>query len=116
MARHYHPAEAKGRYGRPEAAHEDVRLDGEHYSSTATLRGDYIGAPPEVLLELALDQLYEREKLVADLLRHVPRKFEEKVKALDSPMYEARQAIAAAHYLIENARGALAPAPHEEKG
>lgn len=113
MARNFTAAVAQGQYGRPEAASETVRLDGERFASSATLRGDYIGAPPDVLLELALDALHEREKLIADLLQHVPRKHEEKIKALSSPLYDARQAIAAAHYLIENARLALAPAEKE---
>jgi len=114
MSRVYHREEAQGRYGRPEAAYEQVRLDDARASMGATLRGDYIGAPPDVLLELALDALHEREKLVADLLRHVPRKHEEKIKALDEPYREARAAIAAAAYLIDNARTALAPVEHPE--
>lgn len=115
MSRKHHAAEKSGRYGRPEDAYENVRLDDAQGGMGANLRAEYIGAAPDVLIELALDALREREKLVDDLLQHLPRNLEPQIKAIGEPLHNARQALAAAAYLIDNARAALAPNPPPER-
>lgn len=120
MARKLVPAEKQGRYGRPEAAREVITADFKDdrlLARSCHLYGDAIGKTPEELLALARSRYGDHEKLVDKLLRHLPRKFEEKVKALTEPRHEANRALEAVEIMLANARHALAAGerPAEEQ-
>lgn len=99
--------------GNPDSPHSYERKDSETVSwdgasyRTAKLVGEEVGMSPEELLEYAVTQLREYESTVNKLLRHVPRKLEEKVKRVHDPNYRAREAIQAVGILIANARRPL---------
>ena len=95
MARSFRAAQTRGRFGHPEPAQEEVRSDSDS-GDWAWLYGDAIGMTPEQLLEHARDRLREYGGEVEKLLRHVPRRFEDRVKALAEPKREAEAAIRAA--------------------
>lgn len=117
MSRKYRPPEKRGPYGRPEAASEHVGsdVDGRGLRSSVSLSGEAIGRTPEGLLEYALERLDERDAKIEKLLRHLPRRFEDRVKALSKPAYDARQAIVAVELLIGNARHVLDEPPYEDE-
>lgn len=111
MARRLVKAEKSGRYGRPEPAHEVIEADFKDdrlLARSCHLHGQAIGMTPEELLALARERYGEHEKLVDKLLRHLPRKFEERVKALSAPRHEADRALQAVEIMLANARHALA--------
>lgn len=120
MARKLIPAEKQGRYGRPERAHEVITADFQDdrlLARSCHLYGDAIGMAPEELLALARQRYSAHEKLVDKLLKHLPRKFEERVKALTEPRHEANRALEAVEIMLANTRHALAageaPPPEE---
>jgi hypothetical protein len=80
---------------------EYVTLYGERRS--VTLYGEAVGMSAEELLIHARAKIREHKELIDLLLRHVPRKFERKVDALDAPCSAAEEAIAAVEILIANA-------------
>ncbi len=116
MARSYRgPVIAKhSRFGHAEEESEEVRGDALG-SRSATLCDDAIllGAPE--LIHHALERLAEREKLIDDLLRRVPREYEEKIKALRAPLHRAQEELVAAQILIENSQAALGPLEKKEE-
>jgi hypothetical protein len=117
VSRKYRPPEKRGAYGRPEAACEHVGSDRDDRGlrSSVTLHGAAIGRTPEGLLEYALELLDERDEKIEKLLRHVPRRFEDRVKALSGPAYEARQAIVAVELLLGNLRLVIDEPPYEDE-
>jgi hypothetical protein len=93
-----------------EQEHEVISLDSEErrYANTVSLRGDAIGMGAEELLAFARARLVERAGLVDRLMRWVPRKYEERIKALDAPEAQAMDALRAVELLIANAKLAAA--------
>jgi hypothetical protein len=114
MGRSYRAPLKSGRYGRPEPAQETVSSDGDE-CACVWLTGDAIGMSPEDLLAFALGRLAARDHEIEHLLRHLPRKFEDRVEALNWPRREAESAINAAAILIRNTRHALAEPPYENE-
>lgn len=86
---------------------EHIRSDGGSPYTTAVLKGEEIGMSPDELLKYALGQMEEHKEMVDRLLRHVPRKHEEKIKALSGPERRAKEAVRASSILIGNARRPL---------
>lgn len=113
MSRHFTAAGGQ-RYRRDEPAYEDVRADGERFGASITLYGEAVGMTPEQLLKHARALTAADHEAVADLLKHVPRKYEEKVRALSKPRQEAEAAIRAVEILIANQQAVFA-APNYPK-
>lgn len=112
MSRKLIPAKEQGRHQRAEGAYEvveaDFKAEGDLLVRSCRLYGDAIGRSPEDLLALARSRYSRHKKLVDKLLRHLPRKFEERVKALSEPLHEADRALDAVEIMLANTRHALA--------
>lgn len=115
MARGYKPPQKRGEYGRPEPAREEVRGDADRPGGFAWLYDPAINMTPEQLLEFARERMRARDALIDDLLKYVPRKHEDKIKALSEPKREAESAIHAVELLLGNLRGVLAAPDHPHK-
>lgn len=93
----------------PDPDREVVSLDSDprNFSSNCvTLKGEMLGLGPVELLGFARTRLNERNAMVERLLRWVPRKYEDRIKALAAPHNEAMEALKAVEILIENVRHA----------
>lgn len=107
------PTTARGsRFGHAEPARETVAPDGNH-GSTAWLEGEAINMTPEQLLEYARERMRERDALIEKLLKHLPRKFEDRIKALSRPKREAENALHAVEILLGNLRLTLESPGHD---
>lgn len=108
MAREFKPeAERSGMTTRyTEREHEVISLDAEErrFSNSVSLHGEAIGLSAEELLAFARRRINERNILIDRLMRWVPRKYEERIKALDQPSSEVMDALRAVEMLIANAR------------
>lgn len=99
--------------GDPNAAHEYQRRDKESIIEDgdghdyATLSGEAVGMSAEELLDYAQRQIREHDEQLETILRHVPRKHENRIKRLYEPRSAALGAIHAASILIGNARRPL---------
>jgi hypothetical protein len=112
------PAGASGvRY--TEREHEVISLDdGERrFSNSVSLHGEAIGLSPVELLDFAAERINRRNAMIDRLLRWVPRKYEDRIKALGEPHDEAIAALRAAGILIANARlaGSALDKPNAEE-
>lgn len=114
MARKYHrlrPASGVSGARYEDAAHEMISED-EPYADTrfgrnTRIEGDMLGMNAEELLAFAIKKMREEHGLVDKLMQHLPRKFEERIKALRDPRHEAERAVVAASILVGNARKPL---------
>lgn len=104
MARKFKPGDPKGRWESDREPSERITEDSDRFSRDVTLYGEEIGKTPEELLEYALEKIKQYEGKVDVLLRHVPRKYEEKIKKLAKPLERARRAIEAVNILLVNRR------------
>lgn len=107
MARKYDKADPKSRYVSDREPSERIIEDGDirgRISQSVTLFGDEMGKTPEELLEYALERLDSYEEKVNILLRHVPRKYEDKIGKLEKPPERMRRAINAVIILLVNQR------------
>lgn len=114
MGRSYTPAGGQ-RYRRDEPSHEEIRADGERFGASVTLYGEMVGMTPTELLEHAVDLIGAYRSQVDALMQYVPRKHEQKVKALDEPRHDAEKAIAAVKILIENQQAVFAAPDYPEE-
>ncbi|MGH2940334.1 MAG: hypothetical protein ACRDPE_19685 [Solirubrobacterales bacterium] len=120
MAREYKPEQERSgmtaRY--TEREQEVVSLDdGERrFAKSVTLYGEAIGLGPLELLDFAAERVNRRNAMVDRLLRWVPRKYEDRIKALAEPHDEAIAALRAVGILVANARlaGNALDKPNEE--
>ncbi len=100
--------------GNPQARYETDKEDSEYVTDDASghrarLTGDQMGLSPAQLLEHARGEIGKYDALVEKLLQHLPRRFEDRVKALREPKHRAERSLAAAAILLENAERALRP-------
>lgn len=100
--------------GEPSARYQQDKEPSEYVSDNtggirARLDGDQIGLSAAQLIHHAREQMQEHDHLVDRLCQHLPRRFEDRVKALSKPRHRAERSLQAASILLENVERELRP-------
>lgn len=91
----------------------EERIEGPQARRYATVQDDLVGAGPVELLDAAEEAMTDYSNQVEVLLRHVPRKFGERIMRLSKPRARAREALGAARVKVELAQDSMAERPEE---